>query len=352
MIDAPRTCLADVVINGRFLTQPITGVQRYGREVLNKLSERCDDLMVEVPGRGRMSAPMALDGSGEPWGGFRGHTWEQLTLPGSIADGELLVNLANFAPTAVEFQVVTIYDTAPRRAARHYGLSYRALVRMLHPRMASKAVRIVTISRSSRNEIIADLDLDPDRVVVIAPGVDAPFTEAQEAATTGDPYALFVGGHDPRKNLSFLVEIWDEVRSATGLGLTVVSRSESRPHRQTALPAGIGVVFDPTDEVLASLYVGAACLVSPSTYEGFGLPLLEAMATGTPFVSTPVGAAVELAVDRRLQVMNLKPIRWVAAIREVVAARDQLGAASRAKAAAYSWDAAAEKWAHVIEEVR
>ncbi len=320
--------LDGVVVNGRFLDQPVTGVQRYGREIVARLTARHPELQVVRPG------PTA-------GGGWRGHLWEQRELP--RAAGELLVGFANWGPLAATRQVVTFHDAGPWLAGAHYDRRFRALARRVWPRLAARAI-VMTVSERARRNLAAVLGLGEPAIPVIPPGVGPPFTDATPQAAARR-YALFVGGHDGRKNLEFLVDLWPDVARSLDLDLVVISRSRSRAHRGSPDPGrGCRLVVDPTDEELAGWYAGAVCVLMPSRYEGYGLPLLEAMAAGTPFVATDVGAAAELALEPSVQIQPLDPAAWRAAIGVLAGGRHGLGAAGKELAATRTWDAAADTW--------
>jgi glycosyltransferase involved in cell wall biosynthesis len=124
---------------------------------------------------------------------------------------------------------------------------------------------------------------------------------------------VFVGGDDVRKNLAFLTSFWPRVHAELGLELHVVARGWSSTRRTAGSEepsAGITMHVDLDDASLARLYADALCLLWPSHYEGYGLPLLEAMAVGTPFLSSDTGAARELAVVAE-QVLPLDADAWV-----------------------------------------
>jgi glycosyltransferase involved in cell wall biosynthesis len=124
------------------------------------------------------------------------------------------------------------------------------------------------------------------------------------------------------------------------------------PALERAQTEGVVLHADPTDEELVGLYTNALCLLWPSYYEGFGFPLLEAMAVGTPFLSTDVGAAAELAVSPDEQILPLEPVRWCDQL-EAWRSADlrELRETSARRARALTWDAAAEQTARVLDEL-
>jgi glycosyltransferase involved in cell wall biosynthesis len=333
-----------IVVNGRFYTMPVTGSQRYARELVRRLGAHLEnEIQVAVPPDQLVAADQleTVEPSARSWSGPRGHLWEQVTLPRVPARGDLLISLANWGPVRVHRQVVAILDLAPLRWPGFYSWPYRALTRVLQRQLARNVTRIVTLSEAMGLEVAATYGLDLDRIDVVPPGVGPPFTETEPLSPKR--YCVFVGAHDPRKNLLFLLDFWPQVWGELGLELHVVARLASRPHRSALIPAtpGVRLHHDLDDRALADLYAGALCLLSPSHYEGFGLPLLEAMATGTPFLAAEAGAARELAEEAG-QILPLEAPAWVEALRSWSSADlGELRRAVRRRAHAQSWDRSA-----------
>lgn len=313
-----------VLVNGRFARVPVTGVQRYGRELIGALATRRGELEIAVPGIGVSAvgrddpfAGLAVD---ERWSGGRGHAWEQLALP-RLARGagtDLVLSPCNWGPLRLEAQLVVFHDVAPLSHPQYFVPAYVRWSRLALPRLARTARRSIATCERVRDDLVERTGVDPDRVAVVPPGVGAPFATAPlgDLSRRADR-CVFVGGHDRRKNLEFLLRLWPRVQHELGLELHVVRRGWVSTRRADERPAGdTATVFhdDPTDDELAALYAGALCVLQPSHYEGYGLPLLEAMATGTPFLSSDTGAARELAVTDG-QVLPLDDDAWFAQLR-------------------------------------
>jgi glycosyltransferase involved in cell wall biosynthesis len=146
---------------------------------------------------------------------------------------------------------------------------------------------------------------------------------------------------------------WNRVHRELGLELVVTSRRVSTVRHDDPVSETPGVrrTFDPTDDELASLYANALCLLWPSLGEGYGLPLLEAMAVGTPFISTDVGAASELAV-RSPQIQPLVADRWMDQIRDwTTTDLEPVRRACVERARPFSWAASAEATLRSLAQV-
>ena len=237
--------------------------------------------------------------------------------------------------------VVTIHDLSFERDPSAMGRVDRATFRIVVPRAARGAQHVLTVSERTKRDLVDVYGLSPEKVTVTPNGVDPAFAAGADAPGR---YLLFVGAIQQRKNpLAAL-----DAAEAVGLPLVVVG-----PEKDGALARVLGARgaelrgYVEKDE-LAELYRGAAALVLPSRYEGFGLPVLEAMACGTPVVASDDEALREVAGEAAVYAADGQ---FAAAVREALARRDAMRAAGLARAALFSWRAAAEKTAAVYREV-
>jgi glycosyltransferase involved in cell wall biosynthesis len=268
-------------------------------------------------------------------------------LPLRAARAEALLCPANLAPLAFPRNVVVIHDAAVLRHPEWYSPAYAAWQRRLLPALARRALHVVTVSEFSRGELRGLLGLPSDRLTVIAGGVDPAFTpdadadRARSALGLTRPYVLCVASQTARKNLRALVPA---ARQLNADGVEVVVAGGHRPQfaREQGLEAlhHLGAV---PDALLPGLYAGAEAFALPSLYEGFGLPLLEAMACGTPVVAADATALPETAGGAaRLAA----PDAVSDAVCDVVrspAERERLRKAGLARAAGFTWERTARE---------
>jgi glycosyltransferase involved in cell wall biosynthesis len=353
-----------VAVNGRFLRMTMTGVQRYAHEILSRIQLylRSDLTVIVPPGRVlRIGDPeVAAIAPEARWHGFEGHVWEQTVLPrlARKAGATALWSPCSWGPVSVRNQIPVIHDIAPITLPHHFTPMYRVAARALTGPLVKRTALVVTPSTRVQAELTARFSLDPGRVHVIPPGIGEPFVSVRldDLDKRRGDYCLLVGAHATRKNAQFLLDIWPEVHARTGLELRMTYRRHVTTRRPPALEqaetTGVTLHEDPTDEELVGLYTNALCLVWPSYYEGFGFPLLEAMAVGTPFLSTDVGAAAELAVLPGEQILPLEPDRWYERL-EAWRSADlrELRESSARRARAMTWDASAEETARVLDEL-
>ena len=293
--------------------------------------------------------------------GHRVHSWEQWSLP--RAARRLGVDLLHApATTAPWWQpvptVVTIHDTIPWQQDDDVFASGFYRDRLL-PGAYRRAGAIITISNNSRRDILARWPALQPKLHVIPNGVDERYLEAEPDLAPlliGDspvarPYLLYMGGADPRKRLNWALQAWWSSSSAASTTL-VVCGLEQRAHEAVRrmvprhLHERLLLASFISEADMPRLYMGAAAVLYPTLYEGFGLPVVEAHAVGTPVLFSEVGSLAELKGPSAVVLPVDDLPAWVRAIDAAVAAMPQRHGpdrVARAWARQYSWDACAER---------
>jgi glycosyltransferase involved in cell wall biosynthesis len=250
--------------------------------------------------------------------------------------------------------VVTVQDLSFESDPGLMGPRDRFMFRTFVPRSARRADRVLAISERTKRDLIEHYGI-PERKIVVTPlGVDPTF---RPNGTTPDvpPYVLFVGGIQPRKDPLTAIEA---LALADGDLRLVLVGDERRGGdevrgavRRLGLEKRVEFAGYVEREGLVALYRGAACLVFPSRYEGFGLPVLEAMASGTPVVATTAGAVPEVAGDAAVLVEPGDAEALAEGIRRALGDRERLVAAGLERAGRFSWAETARLTLRVYREL-
>ena len=241
--------------------------------------------------------------------------------------------------------VVTFHDLAVLRHPETFNRWTRSYSRLTLPRVAKAARRLIAVSEFTKRELLELLDVPEGKVRVIPNAVGPPFGPVGDAED-GD-YVLAVSTLEPRKNLPRLVEAYRRA-SLNGLKLVVAGAPGWGGVRVEG--AGIRWLGEVEDDQLARLYRGARCVAYVSLYEGFGLPVLEAMACGAPVVAGRNDASEEVAGTAAVLVDPLDADAIAAGLAEAVERRDELRDLGLERARAFDWREVAKATVEVYRE--
>jgi glycosyltransferase involved in cell wall biosynthesis len=265
--------------------------------------------------------------------------------------------------------VLTVHDLIFERYPQHHKLTNRAFLRLGMPLFVRSATRIIAVSRHTAQDLSEIYNVPASKIEVVYEGVDTDFqpaTPLQSAAirtrySPDRPYLLMVGTLEPRKNHQLALEALAQLKA------------QGYPHR-LLIAGGAGWLFDPitaavsslglVDDVtftgyvpgedLPALYSAATCVLLPSQYEGFGLPLLEAMACGAPVISSNASSLPELAGEAALMIRPEDALGLAAAIRQVIdnpALATSMRERGLAHARQFTWEAAARQTVKVYQDM-
>jgi glycosyltransferase involved in cell wall biosynthesis len=352
-------------INGRFLTQPVTGVQRYGCEIVRALDQlmssahplvRDLDLELIVPRTATGEIPKLKAIRVHRWGSVQGHLWEQAVLPFAVRGG--LISLCSTGPVSVRKHVVCVHDLNTRLVPDSFSRRFRALYRVLIPLLGRTAERISTVSKFSAEQLYRFGAATPAKTMVIGNGREhvlawRPTHTARTRAAAGPDTIVVFGTGSPNKNVGLLVGMADSLAKAN-LRLAVAGATNLRVFSASShVPIADNIVClgRLTDDEIAALLQDSLCLAFPSIVEGFGLPPLEAMTLGCPVVVSRSSCLPEICGDAALYASPTDPDEWLKRfieLRRDSALRAGLIERGFRRSKLYSWHASAELYLDVM----
>ncbi|MCL4640749.1 MAG: glycosyltransferase family 1 protein [Pseudosphingobacterium sp.] len=289
-----------IYINGKFLSQRLTGVQRYALEITKRLIQARKDVKILVPPAIDLKKVELPHERILQFGSFKNAIlWEQIELPRYLKkeQNHVLVSLCNIGTLFSKRQIICVHDMSfavnPTWFTRSFSMYYNFMV----PRLVNRAYKVITVSEFSKREIQQRLrkpNLDIS-VIYNAPSERFMIDGLQSRETLQDDFFLFVGSQDPRKNLQLLLKLFaDEEFQKERL---IVVGGKTKSFNKVELQQLPNVEFKEKcdDTELSLLYRNAKALINPSLYEGFGLPLVEAMASGCLLILSDIEVFKEIA---------------------------------------------------------
>lgn len=365
---------ATIYVNGRFLQQPITGIQRYGRELLQVWDELIDsgeiasdqvNIEVLVP-RAKVDAPKLRHISVRQVGWFKGQLWTQLELPAQSRGG-LLFSPDNLQPLLAPLlgpSVVTVHDLTFKLFPRAHTTPFRLLYGLLISNGIRNATALITSTEAEKANIVAHYPRAKDRIAVVHLGARSaltPITSHKETRNgrPNDRYILWVGSLISRKNPQGAIDAAVLVNQQMRLPLIVVGTGHRGMQKtEIRVPANDGAIQFAnrviSSDDIGELYQNALCLLFPTFYEGFGLPAVEAMAHGCPVVTSDIPVMREVCGDAALYCNPNEPgeiadkVRMLAESSEM---RAQLSRRGLHRAAQFSWERCARETFGVLHRV-
>jgi glycosyltransferase involved in cell wall biosynthesis len=292
-----------IVINARFLTQPITGVQRFAIEICKRLNFKDLNIQFVAPKNiihkdlaNQLNVLTDL-----PFSSLKGHLWEQLSLPlylCKLKQKYLLVNLGNTGPVSVKNQLYTLHDIGFKINPKWYKESFSSFYNLIAPILLRKSRHIITVSQTSKEYIVEYYNIKPTKISVVYNGFYLP---GQVLLKNQDQlkheYILSVSSFNPRKNLDSLIEAFLNLNLPDVHLYLVGNFSDNFSHVSMVNDNRVHFLENIDDEKLVDLYKNASLFVYPSHYEGFGIPILEAMHYNLKICASDISCFKELFCD-------------------------------------------------------
>jgi glycosyltransferase involved in cell wall biosynthesis len=344
--------MPEVHLNGRWLGQPFTGVQRYSEEVASRVAAAEDfDFVLHVPRGATAPAWATTAGVRVRVAPVAGVAYEQLYLP-LATRGKWLLSFGGIPPVLKRRQVVTFHDATPFRFSRTFRFLFVAYYFLGFFILSRTAYKLLTVSEFSRDELAEILRVNPSRFLVVPCGAD--FLEEVESRKPEMPCEestyLVVGTLARHKNVAAPVE----ALAASGRHVTLVGAaglaSVFADYSLSFGPA-VNVAQRLTDGELRWFYEHSQALVFPSFYEGFGMPVLEAQTLGCPVIASRAASIPQVAGDGALYFDPCDPtemLRQVEALESDPAVRARLVEQGRVNAGRFDWQKSADQVLHLL----
>jgi glycosyltransferase involved in cell wall biosynthesis len=354
-----------VVVNARHLTGPRTGIEVYMEQLLAALSRTGQ---VEIIALSWAPLELGLAGVREvvpvrrpELGGIRATLWklwfdQWYALRAVAGTSELLVHgMDGFLPYSLRRRdrcVATVHDLGWQVHPELYDKRLRLMYGALFPWVRRRADRFIAVSQYTADDLVRRAGVPASKIDVVYHGLDPVFTQTAKSVpgTADSPYVLAVGGVSPRKNTLRLIAAFTRWRNRGGhrsayrLLITGTSLDREAVQNGASLPEGVSLLGYVDKAQLPGLYANAAAFLYPGIYEGFGLPIIESMACGTPVVTSRTGAAPEIAGGAAILVDPFEIESIEGGLEEVTVPEEahRLRALGSERVRHFDWAAAAE----------
>ncbi len=290
-----------IYINGRFLTQPMTGVERYAYSICRALVDLQQSFVVVCPNADIQPCYDTSNMQIIRYGIGNSHFWEQCVLPFFFIGKKdyIVLSFMGLGSILIHNKIMTVHDLSFLYNRSWFSKTYYWWYKLMTPLAIRTSKAIITVSHFSKQEILRFYPfIQEHKINVVYCGLDTNRFHPQETASPADHrFALAVSSLDPRKNFMMLIRAFKGIKDCqlyiVGNHHRVFSQQEEW-NTESENNHFLGRVGD---EELLRLYNQAECLLFPSIYEGFGLPLLEAMACGCPVLASDIPVFKEVCGD-------------------------------------------------------
>jgi glycosyltransferase involved in cell wall biosynthesis len=342
-------------VDARSLSGPITGIGRYTLELLNRMvldSEHEWFIYSHRPlVNGNWERSNVVVRNWDISNRWLRMGWYQTILPlWAVMDKcDLFWSpahyLPNFLPKSIN-TVVTIHDLVWRHAPKTMRPLSRVLDSWLMPKAIQVSDMVIAVSQCTANDLVCEFPEVLEKTVVIHEAVSLVKSKAYDNNTIKENYLLFVGTMEPRKNLSRLFEAYSKLSPGLQKNYSLKVAGGGGWGSEIVIPDGVEIMGYVNDVELDKLYCEATLLLMPSLYEGFGLPIIEAMSRGIPVLTSNTSSMPEVAGDAAVYVDPYSVESIAIGLDRILSSstlRDDLSKQGLRNAARFSWDKAAKQ---------
>ena len=284
--------MSRIYINGRFLTRPMTGVERYAYMICKALAEMRTDFTIICPKSPVLSCYDVRNLPIIHYGFGQSHLWEQCVLPFFFIGKKdyMFFSFTGLGSILIRNKIMAIHDLSFLKNPKWFSKGYYWYYRIMTPWAVKTSKHIITVSEFSKKEILRLYPFIKEENISIAyNAVDEKiFNSLPQSPVPAHPFALTVSSLDPRKNFANLIEAFKGIEDCS---LYIVGSHNPIFKQEGSMKAPtdtIRFLGRVSDEELVRLYNQATCFIFPSIYEGFGLPTIEAMKCGCPVLVSDI----------------------------------------------------------------
>lgn len=352
--------MALIVINARFLTQNVTGVQRFAIEICKILKVKFSNDIVFLTPKNINQKELAEELGAQVIGNNCGHVWEQIELPMYLKKhgNPVLVNLCNTAPLFYKNKIVTIHDVGFEVFPNTYSKKFLFFYKWLIPKIISNSKKVLTVSNFSKDEIIKYYGTPAEKVEVVNNAVGSDFHEIKDETLSTQNYFLAVSSLNYRKNLPLVLKAFELFsKKHSDYKLYIIGDFDSKSFSSLNLDRyerikGIEFKGRVSDQELIKYYSNAVAFIYPSFYEGFGIPPLEAQSCNCPVIVSAISCLPEI-FDQSVLYCNPEDSDSLLVQMNTVkeeSCRERLVNLGMNNTKKYDWQVSAEKVYKIIEK--
>ncbi len=291
----------NIYINGRFLTQDMTGINRFSYQICKSLRLKKIDFSILVPKQKIKDVydTSLFDIKHIGWG--KSHFWEQISMPLYLLFRKkqyILMCFSGLGPILVKNKITTIHDISYAIDKTWFNKLYIYYYTIFTPLCIKTSLCIFTVSESSKSDIIKYYKTDANKIKIIYNAVDLSFfTNSIPSIKPHDRYLLAVSSIDPRKNFKRLIDAFNLIEDKTIKLYIIGGQNNVFKNEKYSSNKQIYFLGRVKDSELIQYYRNAVALIYPSLYEGFGLPTIEAMSLGCPVLTSNIPSLKEVCSD-------------------------------------------------------